>query len=200
MKVIGINSSPRIKANTQTLIEAALDGAMRKGAETRIVNLRQLKINGCIGCGGCRKHYGKCSQKDDLTLLLQEMTTFDGIILGTPIYWYHVTSQLKMLVDRLYSFIEVRENPKTGAQAFISHFPPGKQLVIILSRGEPDPPPIPFPQVYDHLNEWLTIIPQALQIEHYEFFYQYGSHSDRKAAQNDTELLKKARQTGAGLL
>ena len=77
MKVIGINASPRKKANTQTLVEAILSGAEDKGAETNLVNLRELKINGCLGCEGCKKHLGKCVQKDDLTQLLQEMTTYD---------------------------------------------------------------------------------------------------------------------------
>ena len=42
MKVIGINASPRKKANTQTLVQAVLDGAAEKGALTRLVNLREL--------------------------------------------------------------------------------------------------------------------------------------------------------------
>jgi multimeric flavodoxin WrbA len=45
MKVIGINASPRKKANTQTLVEAMLNGAAEKGAETRLVNLRELDIS-----------------------------------------------------------------------------------------------------------------------------------------------------------
>ena len=116
MKVIGINASPRKKANTQTLVEAALNGAAEKGAETRLVNLRELNVNGCMGCEGCKKHPGKCVQKDDLTTLLQDMTTYDAIVMGTPVYWYHVTAQFKMVVDRLYSFMEIGENKETGEQ------------------------------------------------------------------------------------
>ena len=116
MKVIGINASPRKKANTQTLTEAILEGAAAKGAETRLVNLREIKMNGCLGCEGCKKHLGKCVQKDDLTTLLQEMTAYDAIVMGTPVYWYHVTAQFKMLVDRLYSFMEIGENQARPVQ------------------------------------------------------------------------------------
>jgi multimeric flavodoxin WrbA len=42
MKVIGINASPRRRANTQTLVESILDGASEKGAETRLVNLSRF--------------------------------------------------------------------------------------------------------------------------------------------------------------
>ena len=55
MKVIGINASPRKRANTQTLVEAILNGAEERGEETRLVNLRELKINGFLGCEGCKK-------------------------------------------------------------------------------------------------------------------------------------------------
>ena len=54
MKIIGINASPRKKANTQTLVAAILAGAEEKGATTRMVNLRELDINGCLGCEGCK--------------------------------------------------------------------------------------------------------------------------------------------------
>ena len=54
MKIIGINASPRKNANTQTLVEAVLNGAAKKGAQTRLVNLRELDIHGCIGCEGCK--------------------------------------------------------------------------------------------------------------------------------------------------
>ena len=199
MKVIGINASPREKANTQTLVEAILNGAAAKGAETRLVNLRELTINGCLGCEGCKRQLGKCVQKDDLTPLLQAMATFDAIVLGTPVYWFHVSAQFKMLVDRLYSFIEISENPETGEATFASHFPAGRKMVIVISRGDPEPPLL-FPQFYDYLDEWLNVIPLSLGSEQYEIFHPYEAHLDRKAALNNFELLKQAHRLGAELV
>ena len=199
MKVIGINASPRKKANTQTLVEAILSGAEKKGAETHLVNLRDLEINGCLGCEGCKKHLGKCVQKDDLTPLLQEIITYDAIIMGTPVYWYHVTSQFKMLVDRLYCFLEFGENPETGETTIKSEFPDGKKLIILISRGDSEPP-VMFPQFYDHLNEWLNLIPLSLGAGSYEFFHQYGADIDRNSARNDPKILEKAKACGAQLL
>jgi len=199
MKVIGINASPRKKANTQTLIEAVLNGAAEKGAETRLVNLRELTINGCLGCEGCKKHLGKCVQKDDLTTMLQELVAYDAIVMGTPVYWYHVTAQFKMLVDRLYSFMDLSENQETGEQTITSAFPTGKKFVFMISRGDPEPPAV-FPQFYDHLNEWLNLIPLSLGAGNYEFFHQYGTNIDRKSALNDAALLEKAKLTGACLV
>jgi multimeric flavodoxin WrbA len=198
MKVIGINASPREKANTQTLVEAMLNAAAEKGAETRLVNLRELNINGCMGCEGCKKQLGKCVQKDDLTPLMQEMTGYDAIVLGTPVYWYHVTAQFKILVDRLYSFIQTSEDPETGEESFESKFPPGRKMIIVISRGDSEPPPL-LPQFYDYLDEWLNLIPLSLNSEQYEIFHQYEAHLDRKAALNNPELLEKAYAAGVGL-
>jgi multimeric flavodoxin WrbA len=199
MKVIGINASERKSANTQTLVEAVLNGAAEKGAVTRLVNLRDLKINGCLGCEGCKKHLGQCVQKDDLTLLLQEMTAYDAIVMGTPVYWYHVTAQFKMLVDRLYCFIEMCEDPQTGEQTVKLEFPTGKKFVFIVCRGDPEPAEH-FPQFYDHLNEWLNLIPLSLGVGSHEILHQYGTNIDRNAARNDAKLLGKARAIGAGLV
>ena len=199
MKVIGINASPRRKANTQTLVQAALDGAASAGAETRLVNLHELAINGCLGCEGCKKQPGKCVQKDDLTPLLQEMTGYDAIVMGTPVYFFHVAAQFKLLVDRLYSFVEYIEDPETGQPSVRSAFPPGKQFAFIISRGDPEPPSL-LPQLYDHLDEWLHLIPLTLGAGEYEFVHQYGAHIDRKAARNDAALLEKVKNAGMDLV
>lgn len=199
MKIIGINASPRKRGNTQTLVEAVLEGAAQKGAQTGLVALRELNINGCLGCEGCKQHPGKCVQKDDLTPLMQEMTTCDAIVMGTPVYWFQVAAQFKILVDRLYSFMETIVNPETGEETFRCAFPRGRKFVFIVSRGDPEPPNL-FPQFYEHLNEWLNVIPLSLGAGHYELFHQYGAHLDRKAALNDIDLMEKAKVTGAGLV
>ena len=198
MKIIGINASPRKKANTQTLVEAVLEGATEKGAETRLVNLRELSINGCLGCEGCKKHLGKCVQKDDMTTLMQEMTDYDVIVMGTPVYWFHVAGQFKLLVDRLYSFFEFKENPETGKTETNCAFPKDRKFLFIISRGDPEPPDY-FSELYDHMNEWFHLIPLSLGTKSYEFFNQYGAELDRKAATNDIELLTKAKSKGAEL-
>ena len=199
MKVIGINASPRKKANTETLVAAVLAGVEEKGASVRLVHLRELEINGCLGCEWCKQHLGQCVQKDDLTSLMQEMTAYDAIVMGTPVYWYQVAGQFKLLVDRLYSFFDFSENPETGAQEVNSAFPAGKKGVFVVSRGDAEPPPA-YARMYAHLNEWLNLVPYSLGMESYEFLHQYGAGLDRKAAGADGELLAGARAMGAGLV
>lgn len=198
MNVIGINASPRKSANTQTLVEAVLRGAARKGAKTRLVNLREMDIHGCLGCEGCKKQLGHCVQKDDLSPLLRDLTEYDAIVLGTPVYWFHVSAQFKMLVDRLYCFLESGTNPETGEEIFRFDFPAGKKFVMVLSRGDVEPASM-LPGFYDQLNEWLNVVPLSLGAGSIAFLHQYGAEIDRKAAKNDAALIERAEVLGAGL-
>jgi hypothetical protein len=57
-----------------------------------------------------------------------------------------------------------------------------------------------FPQFYNHLDEWLNLIPLSLGAGKYEIFHQYGTGIERKAARNNKEILHKAKMTGADMI
>lgn len=105
MKVIAFNGSPRKKWNTATLLEKALEGAVSKGASTKLVHLYDLNFKGCKSCFGCKMKggpsYGRCAVKDDLTPFLREVETVDAILLGSPIYLWSVSGEMKSLLERL---------------------------------------------------------------------------------------------------
>jgi multimeric flavodoxin WrbA len=101
MKVLGINSSPRRKhSRTLKLVEAVLGGARQHGAETELVDVCALDIRYCLGCQGCYAK-GMCVRDDDFPDLLDTMVRADGIVLGSPVYMYGVTAQLKTVIDRM---------------------------------------------------------------------------------------------------
>ncbi|HEX7514726.1 MAG TPA: flavodoxin family protein, partial [archaeon] len=101
MKILGINSSPRGKnSRTLKLVNAVLDGAKERGAETELVDIGALDIQYCIGCQVCYAE-GECIQEDDLSELWAKMMRADGIVLGSPVYINGVTAQLKTVIDRL---------------------------------------------------------------------------------------------------
>ena len=199
MKVIGFKASPRKGANTATLVETVLKGAAGRGAETRLVHLNRLKIRPCQGCDACRENLGHCVQKDDLTPLLEEMGTFGAIVLGTPVYWFHVSAQFKTLIDRLYCFYGGEVDAQTGETKEIIAFPEGKKVVFVTSRGDPENPKF-FPQLYGHLNEWLGCVGFAMLASSVDFIHQVGSFNDKDAARRNAELLARAESVGASLV
>lgn len=105
LKVTGIVGSPRKNGNTKILVEKVLEGARKKGGETRIYILNDMKINGCQGCFYCQEH-GECKQNDDMKELYLALKESQGIVIGSPIYMDYVTGQTKILMDRLFALMK----------------------------------------------------------------------------------------------
>ncbi len=99
VKIIGIVGSPKKDGNTSYLVETALKSAKSAGADTDIINLGSVNIEPCVACDIC-KAMGECGIEDDIKEILEIMMESDGMIIGSPVYFGSVTSQLKILIDR----------------------------------------------------------------------------------------------------
>lgn len=99
VKITGIVGSPRTDGNTSFLVETALKSAEDAGAETEIINLGSADIEPCVACDIC-KATGECAIYDDARGITEKLMESDGLIIGSPVYFGSVTSQLKMLIDR----------------------------------------------------------------------------------------------------
>ncbi|MDR1730796.1 MAG: flavodoxin family protein [Synergistaceae bacterium] len=114
MKILAVNGSPRKGWNTSKLLEHALEGAKSVGGETEeIVNLYDLNFRGCVSCFRCRVkeggHPGRCAVRDDLSSILDRMAEYGGLLIGSPIYLWDVTSQTRAFLERLiYSNLAYR--------------------------------------------------------------------------------------------
>ncbi len=99
MKIVGIYGSPRKAGNTDLMLDAFLEGAGAAGGEIHRLYVRELEIRGCLGCGHCDKA-GVCIQKDDMQVVYPLLEQAHRIVVASPIYFYGITGQLKLLVDR----------------------------------------------------------------------------------------------------
>ena len=99
MKILAVSCSPRKDGNTVTMLNEALKGAKSDGAEVELYSVAGKNIQPCDGCWGCTKT-GKCHIKDDVAVLQDKMIAADGIIIGTPIYFWGMTAQAKTVMDR----------------------------------------------------------------------------------------------------
>ncbi|MBN1488588.1 MAG: flavodoxin family protein, partial [Phycisphaerae bacterium] len=101
--ILGIVGSPRRKGNTDVLVSHVLAGAEGRGATTETLFLNDLTIRECDGCHACWQ--GKrCPKADDMAGLYARIEAADGIVFGTPVYWYGPTGILKLLIDRFVYF------------------------------------------------------------------------------------------------
>ncbi len=109
MKILGISGSPRKSGNTIAMLNEALSAARAEGADVELFSVAGKDIQPCDGCWACVKT-GKCHIKDDVALLFEKMITADGIIFGTPVYFYGMTAQAKAIIDRTISLREPGKN------------------------------------------------------------------------------------------
>ena len=103
-KIMVIDGGPRKNMNTAAMCEKFAEGARSAGAEVSIVRLYSLNFKGCMSCMAC-KLKGKASQickfKDELTPVLEEIATADGLALASPIYFGGVTAEMHAFLERL---------------------------------------------------------------------------------------------------
>ncbi|MDD4127531.1 MAG: flavodoxin family protein, partial [Methanomicrobium sp.] len=139
MKILGIASSPRKGANSQTLVEYVLAGAKEAGAETELIRLCDWYILPCTGCDIC--HTGRdCVIEDDMAEIYEKMAESDAVVFGSPIYWFRLNAQAYPFIDRFYAYF--RED-------FSTDFPKGKKFVSALTCGSVGP------EVLNPVNDYL---------------------------------------------
>jgi len=113
MKVLGISTSPRRRQNTEKLIEKVLEGSASSGAETELYTISEKHISLCTGCNACRETK-KCVIDDDMQELYNKIMEADGIVIGTPVYYYDMTAQCKMIIDRTIAIAPINGNKVGG--------------------------------------------------------------------------------------
>jgi multimeric flavodoxin WrbA len=102
MKILGISCSPRKKGNTVSLLEETLRGAAENGADVELFSVSGKNIRGCDSCYACFTN-GECHIQDDMQPLYEKLIEADGIVFGTPIYFYGMTAQAKTIMDRTFA-------------------------------------------------------------------------------------------------
>jgi multimeric flavodoxin WrbA len=107
--VLGIVGSPREGGNTDTLVTEVLRGAEAAGARSQKVFVGRYKIAPCTSCGACVKT-GRCVSRDGMDELVPLMAANPVWVLGTPVYWWSASAQMKLFIDRWFA---PWANPKT---------------------------------------------------------------------------------------
>ena len=108
MKIVVITSSPHPKNETTSgyLADRFTEGAKAAGHEVFTFDAANSDTHPCRGCDKCGMD-GECIFKDDIeTKLMPRMLEADMLVLVTPLYYFGMSAQLKIIVDRFYSRTE----------------------------------------------------------------------------------------------
>jgi len=68
------------------------------------VRIGRLNIAPCNACDACRRNpEAGCVIKDDMEPLYLKLRDAQGVILATPVYWFTMSAQMKLFIDRTYA-------------------------------------------------------------------------------------------------
>ncbi len=103
MKIAVITSSPHENGTSFLMVDKFISGAIKAGHEVFRFDAAQKQIHACIGCDTCNKKTDGCIFKDDMMELNPHLLSSQGVVFISPIYYYLINSQLKLVLDRFYA-------------------------------------------------------------------------------------------------
>lgn len=97
-KAIIVLGSSRSKGETWQAIQDVVSDS----ASIPIIDLNNLSLS--------PYSYNHSNQNDDYFPLMEQLVEHELIILATPVYWYTMSSQMKVFIDRLSDLLEIRKD------------------------------------------------------------------------------------------
>ncbi|WP_307981191.1 flavodoxin family protein [uncultured Senegalimassilia sp.] len=157
-KVLVVSTSIRNGSNSEILAHEVERGALDAGNEVEFVSLAGREIGFCRGCLACQKT-GNCVIRDEMDALIGKVREADVIVFATPIYYYEMSGQMKVFLDRCnplyisdYKFRsvylatasaeegdDVAERAARGLQGWIECFPKASFGGMLQSGGVTGP-------------------------------------------------------------
>ena len=103
MKIVVLEGSPNKVGSSNLLADNFVRGAEEAGHSVQIIDVAHANIHPCTGCIHCG-YEGPCVQKDDVEEIRQMILAADMLVFVTPLYYYGMSAQLKVMIDRFCAF------------------------------------------------------------------------------------------------
>lgn len=107
-KVVAIVGSYRKGGTVDSAVDAVLEGAREKSAQTSKIYLLDKHIEFCTNCRTCTQEpgerRGRCVINDEMDSVLNEIESADAVVLGAPVNAFNVTAIFKRFLERLVCF------------------------------------------------------------------------------------------------
>ncbi len=177
MKVLLINGSPHEHGCTFTALSEVAASLNRNGVDTEIFHIGKGALHGCAACWGCAK-LGRCVfDGDGVNALNARAGEFDGLIIGSPVYYGGPAGSLCAFLDRLFF---------SGADNWAGK--PGA-CVVSCRRGGAS-------AAFDRLNKYFTI--NNMPVVSSQYWNQVHGNSPEEVKQ-DVEGLQTMRTLGVNM-
>ena len=105
--ILVITGSPRRKGNSNAMVQAFISACEAKGHAVQRLDAPYLKLSGCMACETCFSKGKPCTlADDDFNALVAPAVEKAGVVVfAMPVYWYSLPAQIKMAIDKLFSFM-----------------------------------------------------------------------------------------------
>lgn len=103
MHIVIIQGSPHRHGSSNMLAAEFARGAREAGHDIEIIDAAHMQLHPCRGCDKCGMD-GACVYKDDNQQIRDALLRADLAAFVTPIYYFGPSAQLKMVIDRFYSY------------------------------------------------------------------------------------------------
>lgn len=111
MNILLLNGSPR-KGNTMTALNALKEAlAQIPEAEVTEILAAEKTIVPCKACDACGS-MSRCIFADDSPEINAAIEAADAIVFATPVYWWGMSAQLKLIIDKFYAREAKFKTPK----------------------------------------------------------------------------------------
>ena len=104
-KILVITGSPRKNGNSFAMTDAFIKAAEAKGHTVTRFDAAFKTIGGCHGCETCFSTGKACTFDDDFNTIAPAILEADAIVFTMPVYWYSIPSQIKGVIDRIFSLV-----------------------------------------------------------------------------------------------
>lgn len=151
-QVVAIVGSYRRGGNIDQAVEAILEGARERGAETTTLFLRDKHIEFCTNCRSCMQQRGPlrgaCVLRDDMAAILDRIEQADSLVLASPVNCFDVTALFRRWLERLvvYGYWPWGQNAPTSRHTLYT-----QKTILVTSAAMPGP-----------FIRWFTHAPRTL--------------------------------------
>ena len=145
-KILLINGSPNENGCTYTALSELSAQLEKHGVECELLYLGTQPVSGCTACRACGK-LGKCVIDDAVNKIGARLAEFDGIVMGSPVYYGAPSGQICSFLDRLFfafggkmagklaaSVVSCRRGGATAAFDRLNKYPAMNNMVIVGSQ------------------------------------------------------------------
>ncbi|MCH4166319.1 MAG: flavodoxin family protein [Megasphaera sp.] len=115
MKIVVLTGSPHRKGTSALLADNFIAGAEAAGHQVYRFDAAFKQIHACTACGTCKRTDTGCVFKDDEQELYPHVLAADAIVFISPVYFYSMSAQIKLAIDRLYAIDDALHGAKQCA-------------------------------------------------------------------------------------